>query len=236
VWPALAATFVLSLACVTGAFVWSTRRAEYWAKVDCPGRESRPLEQIVLAEGHVRPGMSVADIGAGGGFFTFRFARAVGHRGRVVATEIDPHMIEQLHLERSRQRTWNVFPSLVSRDQVGLERASFDLVLIINTYQFPDCTMGRNRGYLRELALTLRPGGRVIIADDFVHTPGWASEHQPQPSPCGNLRPAELAALAAPYLPTQRIIPLVHPAYRYVPHEEPGYVMILQSAPAGATP
>ena len=70
------------------------------------------------------------------------------------------------------------------------------MVLIMNPSQFRECREARNRGYLRELARSLRPGGRVIIADGFVHTTGWASPRSDGPTECGNLPPAQLAALA----------------------------------------
>jgi SAM-dependent methyltransferase len=227
---------VLLIAYLGMSFALSPRRGEYWGRADCPGREESPLERLVLSEAQVRPGMRVADIGAGGGFFSFRFARDVGREGHVIATDIDPHMIGQLHLERLRRAAWNVSPKLVGEDEVGLAPSGVDLVLIMNTYQFRDCREARNRDYLRELARSLRAGGRVIIADGFVHTAGWASPRGDGPMECGNLPPARLAALGVPHLTTLRITPLVRHRYRYVPHEEPGYVMVLQRAASATAP
>jgi len=217
------------------SFVTSARRAEYWGRADCPGREEFPIARAVLAEARVRPGMSVADIGAGGGYFSFRFARDVGREGRVIATDIDTHMIGQLQLERAFRLAWNVTPKLVDEDEVGLEPSSVDLAVIINTYQFRDCRLDRNRAYLRELARSLRPGGRVIIADGFVHSTGWVSPRNDTPEPCGNVPPAQLSALALPHLSTVRVLPVRRRGYRYVEHEEPGYVMVLQRAEPGAS-
>ncbi len=232
-WLALA--LVLIPAGFVASFVTSARRAEYWGRADCPGREEFPLARMVLSEARVRPGMSVADIGAGGGYFSFRFARDVGREGRVVATDIDPHMIGQLQLERVLRQAWNVSPKLVDEDEVGLAPESVDLALIINTYQFRDCRLRRNRAYLRELARSLRPGGRVIIADGFVHTTGWVSPRNDAPENCGNVPPTQLSALALPYLSTRKVLPVPRQGYRYVHHEEPGYVMVLQRATSGAS-
>lgn len=211
------------------SFLGSPRRAQYWGRAEHPGREHHPLERMVLAEAAVRPGMHVADIGAGGGFYTFRFARDVGPEGLVVATDIDPDMVAQLHVERVWRAAFNVIPRRADEDDPGLEPSRFDLVVIVNTYQFRDCRPERNRLYLRALARALRPGGRVIIADGFVHRAGWVSPHGDRPLECGNLPPAELSAIAAPDLVTRRALPRLRPAeYRYAPHEEPGYMMVLE--------
>lgn len=210
------------------SFAGSERRAEYWGKADYPGRRDLPFTRLIEAEADVRPGMRVADVGAGGGFFTFIFARAAEPGGSVIATDVDFHMVEQLYLERLLRWRWNVFPEFVDEDEVGLGPSEFDLILIINTYQFRDCRAARNRDYFRQLARALRPDGRVIIADEFIHASGWAAPQGRVTPECGNLRSTELAAQAAPYLTAQRVTPFVLEGHRYQPRESPGYVMVLQ--------
>src|SRR5260221_6963528 len=75
--------------------------AEEYAKVlDDPERDSwQEPEEVVRALG-LKPGATVADLGAGTGYFTVRFARPVGPKGRVLAVDIDPKL-----LERVRQRS-----------------------------------------------------------------------------------------------------------------------------------
>ncbi len=220
------------LLCLLISFLGSSRRAQYWGRADTPERDEWPLTRLIMDAANVRPGMQVADVGAGGGYFTFRFAREVGPRGRVVATDIDPHMIGELYLERMRRSASNVTPRLVDSDDVGLPVASTDLVLVMNTYQFRDCTESRNRRYLRDLARALRPRGRVIIADDFVHSAGWVSPAEGRPSRCGNLPPTALARLASPHLTVERTVSVVLPGHRYAPREAPGYLLVLARADA----
>jgi ubiquinone/menaquinone biosynthesis C-methylase UbiE len=117
----------------------------------------------VLDALRVRRGQSVADIGAGPGFFTVALARAVGPRGRVYA--VDPGLP---HLERLRDRLMkagvrNVTPVLGRGDDPHLPPASCDVVMIVNTYHyFPD-----GPRFLRRAAEALRPGG-VLVGIDFA--------------------------------------------------------------------
>lgn len=215
-----------AVACVVASFVGSSRRAQYWGRADEAWRDTRPLTRAIVAAARVTPGMSVADIGAGGGYFTFRMARVVGPRGRVVATDADWHMVGQLYLERSRRAATNVFPRLVGRNEVGLEAGGFDVVMIVNTYQFTDCDEARNRRYLRDLARALRPGGRVIVAEGFIHASGWRAPDG-RATRCGNLPPAELARQAAPELSLAAVVPIEHRRHPYHPHEGPGFVLSL---------
>ncbi len=220
-------------ACVVASFVTSARRAQYWGHADGAWRDGRPLTQAIVAAARVTTGMSVADIGAGGGYFTFRMARVVGPRGRVVATDADWHMVGQLYLERSRHAASNVFPRLVGEDEVGLEAGGFDVVLIVNTYQFTECDESRNRRYLRDLARALRPGGRVIVAEGFVHASGWVAPDG-SGTDCGNLSPGELARQASPELSVAAVVPVDHRRHHYDPHEGPGFVLSLVRRDASA--
>lgn len=156
--------------------------------------------------------MSVADVGRRGRVLLVRFARDVGREGRVVAADIDPHMIGQLQLERVLRQAWNVSPKLVD-DEVGLAPESVDLALIVDAYQFRDCRLRRNRAYLRELARSLRPGGRVIIADGFMH-PRVGLPRNDAPENCSNVPPTQLSALALPYLSTRKVLPVPRQGYR----------------------
>src|SRR3546814_14205438 len=74
----------------------------------------------------VRPGMTVADIGAGDGYYTVRLAQRVGANGRVLAQDIMPEVIERLADRVARERLDNVSLKLGAVDDTRLPAASFD--------------------------------------------------------------------------------------------------------------
>jgi ubiquinone/menaquinone biosynthesis C-methylase UbiE len=116
--------------------------------------------RLVRALG-LRPGQTVAEIGAGTGYLTRRLARAVGPRGRVYAVDAEPRMLPIL-VERSRRGgIGNVTPVLGRDDDPFLPGRSCDLVLVVNTYHH----LGGGPRYLRRLRRLLRPGGRLVNVD-----------------------------------------------------------------------
>lgn len=106
-------------------------------------------------------GQSVADIGAGGGYFSVLLARAVGPRGRVYAVDISPGSIAYIKQYAAAQQTPNVKPILAAADNPGLPDDSVDLVFIRNTYHH----LGDRVAYFSRLKRSLRPGGRVAVID-----------------------------------------------------------------------
>jgi len=115
----------------------------------------------VVADLALAPGARVADLGAGGGYFTFRLAQAVGPAGLVYAVDIDPDMVDFLAEQAAEQELANVRPVLAAVDDARLpERV--DLVFTSNTYHHLE-----NRtayfGALRDRALA--SGGRVAIVE-----------------------------------------------------------------------
>jgi ubiquinone/menaquinone biosynthesis C-methylase UbiE len=122
-------------------------------------RWQRPA-RLVRALG-VRPGQTVAEIGAGSGYLVRRLARAVGSRGRIYAVDAEPRMLPVLLARLRRAGIANVTPVLGRDDDPLLPEGSCDLVLVVNTYHhFP----GGPR-YLGRLARVLRAGGRLVNVD-----------------------------------------------------------------------
>ncbi|MFL5273021.1 MAG: class I SAM-dependent methyltransferase [Anaeromyxobacteraceae bacterium] len=126
-----------------------------------PGRADwqRP-DEVVRALG-LEPGATVADVGAGPGYFTLRLARAVGAAGQVFAVDVVPEMVAALRERIDRAGIGNVTPVLARGGDPLLPAASCDVVLVVDTFHhFPD-----GPGYLRTLARKLRPGGRLVNVD-----------------------------------------------------------------------
>jgi SAM-dependent methyltransferase len=115
----------------------------------------------VLAALGVGHGTRVADIGAGGGFFTARLARAVGPAGRVYAVDVDAGVIRRLE-ERAAREGWSNVEIIASRpDDPRLADSLLDAALIVNAYH----EFTAPAAMLRRLARALRPGGRLVIVD-----------------------------------------------------------------------
>ena len=122
-------------------------------------RWQRPA-RLVQALG-VRSGQTVAEIGAGSGYFVRRLARIAGPRGRVYAVDVEPRMLPILIERLRRGGIRNVTPVLGQDDDPLLPARSCDLVLVVNTYHH----LRGGARYLRRLRRLLRPGGRLVNVD-----------------------------------------------------------------------
>jgi len=133
----------------------------YIAKMEDPSRAGWQKPEEVVRALSLRPGQAACDVGAGPGYFTFPVARAVGETGRVHAVDVDPRILDSLRQRLRRTDLRNVTPVLALSDDPLLPPAACDLVLIVDTYHhFPD-----GPAYLRRLARSLKPGGRIVNID-----------------------------------------------------------------------
>jgi predicted methyltransferase len=135
-----------------------------------PGREVYDRRHAIVAACNVRPGMDIADIGAGTGLFTRLFAPGVEPGGTVYAIDISRPFIDNI-LRTSREQGLNNVKGIVNTPYaVGLPADSIDLAFITDTYhhfEYPRETMASIRQALRE-------DGRVIIID-FRRIPRFSS-------------------------------------------------------------
>jgi len=123
-------------------------------------------DQIVAATG-AKPGMAVADIGAGTGLFTLLFANAVKPNGSVVAVDISPAFVEYIQETAKKRRMRNVTAVVGDGIDVGLSEASVDLAYLSDVYhhfEHPAETLASIRKALRE-------GGRMVVID-YERIPG----------------------------------------------------------------
>lgn len=147
------------------------RAGNRWLRTDDPERERMPETRRVLDALRLTPGLRVADVGAGGGFFSFRIASLVGTAGHVVATDTDDEAIDVLEREVSARDAAQVEPRLVRETATGLERGAYDRVLLVNVYPFLECREPAGRAYLRDLVGALRMGGEMVLFHDGVNGP-----------------------------------------------------------------
>jgi ubiquinone/menaquinone biosynthesis C-methylase UbiE len=131
---------------------------DYLQRLEGKERAGWQKPDEVVAALALRPFDTACEIGAGPGYFALRLARAAGH---VFAVEVHPRMLEILRERIAAARVSNVTPVLGLQGDPLLPPASCDLALIVNTFHhFPDGV-----DYLRRVARTLKPGGRVVNVD-----------------------------------------------------------------------
>jgi len=146
-----------------------------------PDREAWQKPDQVMDALHVAEGTTVADIGAGGGWFTSRLARRVGPHGRVYAVDVQRLMIQAIVRRIEREGLTNVTPVLGDYDDPGLPGdARPDAVLIVDAFH----EMEHPVVLLRNVARTLKAQGRIGIIDyrDGEGGPGPSSDERVPPS------------------------------------------------------
>ena len=122
-------------------------------------RDSVNEAQTVMDLAEIRSSMTVADIGAGEGYYTTRLAERVGSKGRVLAQDIDPEALNRLGLRVERERLDNVSIKLGAEDDPKLPENSFDRVLLFHMYQ----EVTEPYAFLWRLRPALREHGQVVV-------------------------------------------------------------------------
>jgi ubiquinone/menaquinone biosynthesis C-methylase UbiE len=115
----------------------------------------------VVRQLQLRSGEVVADIGAGTGYFTRRFAAAVGPQGKAVGLDIESTMVTHINEEAQKRGLTNLSARQVSPHDPQLAPQSVDVVFLCDTYHH----LQDRIAYARLLAPALKPGGRVVIVD-----------------------------------------------------------------------
>lgn len=128
-------------------------------------REERP--DALLAALELAPGMQVADIGAGTGFYSWRMAERVGESGRVYAVEVQPQMLDFLGRQMARRGVTNVAPVLGTAVDPKLAPNSIDLALMVDVYH----ELEHPHEMLARLTEALKPGGRIVFVEYRAEDP-----------------------------------------------------------------
>jgi len=117
-------------------------------------------EEVMRMAG-VKAGMSVADIGAGEGYYTVRLARLVGTGGRVLAEDIVPATRDKLADRAQRERLDNVAVKLGTPNDPMLPPASFDRIFLVHMYH----EVASPYAFLWHLRAGLKPDGQIVVVD-----------------------------------------------------------------------
>ena len=128
---------------------------------ETPGRDARLQIDRVMTLLGITPGKTVADIGAGSGWFTVRAARRVGPSGGVYAEDINPEAIRAIEARAKKEQLANVRGILGTPDELKLASASVDAALLLKVYH----EIAHPVPVMKELRTALKPGGRVGIID-----------------------------------------------------------------------
>ncbi len=152
----------------------------------------------------IAPGMIVADIGAGTGYFEPWLSRAVGPSGSVLALDVEPDMVRYLTERAARERLNNVKPAQVATDDPKLPKGKVDRVLIVDTWHH----IPARELYATKLREGLAPGGTITVVDftkESAHGP--PPEHRLTPEQVvGDLQAAGLHASVTLQLPEQYVV------------------------------
>jgi ubiquinone/menaquinone biosynthesis C-methylase UbiE len=116
----------------------------------------KALDALTLARG-----MTVADIGAGTGYFTLRIARRVGPEGHVIASDIDKRMLDVLTNRADEASLSNIETRLATEDDTRLAPASLDLALMVDVYH----ELSHPAAELAAIRRALRPAGRLALVE-----------------------------------------------------------------------
>jgi predicted methyltransferase len=145
--------------------------AEFEGRFEKEGRDAFDHRHQIVAACKLRPGMAVADIGAGTGLFTRLFSKEVGPQGKVYAVDIAEAFVRHIENAARKENVTNVEGVVCTADSVELPAESIELAYICDTYhhfEFPEKTM-------RSIHRALKPGGQVVLVD-YHRIPGKSSE------------------------------------------------------------
>lgn len=117
-------------------------------------------QQVIELAG-VRPGMWVADVGAGQGYYTVRLARVVGPKGRVLAEDIMSDVTAGLTDRVQRERLDNVAVRLGTPDDPSLPPRTFDRIFLVHMYH----EVASPYAFLWHMREGLKPGGLVVVVE-----------------------------------------------------------------------
>jgi len=135
--------------------------ADAWThKFDDPTRGAWQRPDDVLRALELEPGMTVADVGAGTGYFSVRLARALP-QGEVLAIDLEPDMVRFLSERARREQLPNLRAMQATPTATGLAAHSVDRILIVHVWHH----LADGGEYARGLATALRPGGRLLVVD-----------------------------------------------------------------------
>ena len=152
---------------VSGRVLAPTMGVEGASWLDRPEREAEEAPSKAIAALKVQEGATVADVGAGSGYYTVRLAKVVGAEGRVFATDLQPAMLDLIRARLARDSLANVTLVQGRADDPLLPAATFDLILMVDVYH----ELAAPQVFVRRLKSALKPGGRLVLIEFRLEDP-----------------------------------------------------------------
>lgn len=138
---------------------------QYLEHLDSPERDGYQKPQQVIEALTLKPGIAVADLGSGSGYFTRRFVEAVTDRGKVYAVDVEPEMLAYAKTSIEHMGVPSTVEFVLAQpDDPKLPPESVDLVFVCNVYHH----LEKRADYFAKVKAALKPGGRIAVID-FHH-------------------------------------------------------------------
>jgi 2-polyprenyl-3-methyl-5-hydroxy-6-metoxy-1,4-benzoquinol methylase len=129
--------------------------------LDRPEREVEEAPSLLLRALKLKPGMNVADIGAGSGYFSFPMARMVAPRGKVYAVDIQQEMLDIIKKRMKDRRVSNIELVLGTITDPKLPANTIDLILMVDVYHEFDHPYEMVDAMMK----SLRPSGKIVFVE-----------------------------------------------------------------------
>lgn len=137
---------------------------QYLERLDSAERDQYQKPREVIEALRVKPGMAIADLGSGSGYFTRRFVEAVTDSGMVYAVDVEPEMLTYVKESIMHMHVPYSADFILARpDNPKLPFESVDLIFVCNTVHHLD----DRTTYFRNVTSALKPGGRIAIIDFY---------------------------------------------------------------------
>ena len=146
---------------VSGRRIANVMGHEGAAWLERPEREAEEAPSKAVTALDLRPGQVVADIGAGSGYYTMLLSKAVGPRGRVYATDIQPEMLALIKKKIDVAPASNVELVLGTPAESRLPDGALDVALMVDVYH----ELAQPQAFLQSLRRALKPDGRLILIE-----------------------------------------------------------------------
>ncbi len=176
-WLWLGVAVVLAGGAVESKAQLAPRKADDWiTTLESPQRVAGQKIDEVLAKLALKPGMAVADIGAGSGLFTRPIAKAVAPSGKVYAVDIQQDLLDYINKRDKDENIRNVQTVLGAYDDPKLPARNIDLAFINDVLHHIE----KRAAYLKALGTYMKPSGRIAIIEMNKNDPNTPHKSQPE--------------------------------------------------------